>query len=500
MERKHQSATAGRPQDHTPQFPRFARWLSPDGTIGRIKREQDGSGMSEMWKRFEGQIINNSFALRQYLGGSKHSAVFLTEQPGRKGQKAAIKLIPAEPTTADLQLSRWAQAAKLSHPHILRYYQMGRCELADVALLFLVMEYAEENLAQVVPSRALSAAEAHDTIAPTVDALAYLHQEGFAHGRVKPANIMAVGNKIKLTSDGLWWMGESSIEISNSSPYDAPEKSISGFSPAGDAWSLGLTLVEALTTRLPAINGNGEVTLPPTLPAPYFDIAEQCLRRDPRERASMAQIVAQLQGPKPVQKERAEPLSLARFKPLLTPQRLIMPIMAIAALLVVVLTVPRLLRPRDENLQPILPAATDKSASPTPIEKPKAGVPAASTNSKTSSAPESPSPAELVSQGSRSPLPQHEILHEVVPSVPQSARDTIQGTVRVDVRVAVDSTGKIAKAKFESTGPSKYFARLAMQAAEGWKFAPAENNWREWLLRFEFQRSGTRVHPVQVSR
>ena len=456
--------------------------------------------MSEMWKRFEGQVINNTFPLRQYLGGSKHSAVFLTEQSGRKGQKAAIKLIPAEPTTADLQLSRWSQAAKLSHPHILRCYQMGRCQLADVALLFLVMEYAEENLAQVVPGRALTGTEAHVMLAPTVEALAYLHQEGFAHGRVKPANIMAVGDQIKLTSDGLWWMGESSIEISNSSPYDAPEKSISGFSPAGDAWSLGVTLVEALTTRLPAVNGNGEVSLPSTLPSPYSEIAQQCLRRDPRERASMAQIAAQLQTPEPVHKPKPETATLARLRPLLTPQRLMMPVMAVAALLIVILTIPRLLRPRSDNLQPTLTAVTKNSPVPPAAEKPKAGVPAASTKSKTRSEPESQSGAELISKDSRSPAPQHEILHEVVPSVPQSARDTIQGTVKVNVLVGVDPAGKVAQAKFESTGPSKYFARLAMQAAQAWKFTPSENNRREWLLRFEFQRSGTRVHPVQLSR
>lgn len=35
--------------------------------------------MSQAWKEWEGQVINRDFRLRRYLGGSEHSAVFLTE-------------------------------------------------------------------------------------------------------------------------------------------------------------------------------------------------------------------------------------------------------------------------------------------------------------------------------------------------------------------------------------------------------------------------------------
>jgi hypothetical protein len=75
--------------------------------------------MTESWKNWEGQVADGQFHLRQYLGGSDHSAVFLTE---RESQKAAIKFIPADPDNAETQLSRWRQAAKLSHPHLLRIF------------------------------------------------------------------------------------------------------------------------------------------------------------------------------------------------------------------------------------------------------------------------------------------------------------------------------------------------------------------------------------------
>ena len=49
----------------------------------------------------------------------------------------------------------------------------------------------------------------------------------------------------------------------------------------------------------------------------------------------------------------------------------------------------------------------------------------------------------------------------------------------------------------ENPGPSKYFARLATDAARKWRFAPADNqDSREWLLRFEFTHDGTTAHAA----
>ena len=74
----------------------------------------------EAWKKWEGRV-DGKFPLRQWLGGSKHSAVFLTERPGQPNQKVAIKLIAAD-AEADQQLSHWRAASQLSYPHLMRIY------------------------------------------------------------------------------------------------------------------------------------------------------------------------------------------------------------------------------------------------------------------------------------------------------------------------------------------------------------------------------------------
>src|SRR3984893_4419013 len=179
--------------------------------------------MPEAWKQWEDRIVNEEFPLLRYLGGSEHSAVFLTKRADREPQEVAIKLILANAENPELQLSWWELAAKLSHPHLLRLFQRGRCKMDGVELLYVVTEYAEESLAQILPYRSLTSAEARDMLQSVVDTLAYIHAKGFVHGHIKPANVMAVGDQIKVSSDGLCGAGESRRIVGEPAVYAAPE-------------------------------------------------------------------------------------------------------------------------------------------------------------------------------------------------------------------------------------------------------------------------------------
>ena len=88
-----------------------------------------------------------------------------------------------------------------------------------------------------------------------------------------------------------------------------------------------------------------------------------------------------------------------------------------------------------------------------------------------------------------------------MPQVSPSARRTIQGTIKVRVRVEVDAAGNVAKTTLELSGPSKYFSRVALEAAREWKFAPAradEPTVREWKLQFAFRRAKTEASAVRA--
>ncbi len=466
--------------------------------------------MTEAWKQWEGQVVNGEFRLCQYLGGSDHSAVFLTEQGERELQKAAIKLIPADQENAELQLSRWRLATRLSHPHLIRLFQMGRCHLGNMGLLYIVMEYAEEDLSQILPQRPLTPAEAREMLEPVLDALEYVHGQGFVHGHMKPANIMAVDDQLKVSSDGLCQMGESRGGLGKPGPYDPPETTGAGISPAADVWSLGMTLVEALTQRLPVweVTERGQPVLPEAMPAPFLDLARHCLDRDPQRRWTVAEIAARLKQTSRAPQEQTAP----RPQKALANWRSIVPTVAIGlALAAAILAVPMLLHRRPEAQQ--TPSVRSEQSRVQPRPEQSRGVPRTgqstekTSDEKPSSSGIAPLPTPPRSAaGASTPtggLVRGEVLQRVLPDVSPKARDTIRGTVRVSVRVHVDPSGRVVGSTFDSPGPSRYFANLASQAARRWEFAPAKVDHRyvssEWILRFEFGRTATKVVPVEAA-
>jgi len=251
--------------------------------------------MSDSWKECEGQVVDGEFPLLAHLGGSDHSVVFLTQRGRNNPEKAAIKFVQADPPNAALQLSRWQQAAQISHPNLIKLFETGRCHLAGMDLLYIVMDYAPENLAQFLPDRALSPAETRDMLEPFLETLAYLHGKGFVHGRIKPGNILAIDDQLKLSSDSIS-RGEAPPPVEKPDIYTDPEIA-RGATAAADVWSLGVTLVETLTQRVPERKDREELQFPDSMPQPFLDIVQHSLRRDPQSRWTVAEISTRLHPP-----------------------------------------------------------------------------------------------------------------------------------------------------------------------------------------------------------
>ena len=399
--------------------------------------------MTEAWEQWVGHTVDGQFHLRRYLGGSGNSAVFLTEYREPEPRNAALKLVPVSREKATRQLSRAQLGAQLSHPNLLRIFQVGLCQLGEMSLLYIVMEYADEDLSRVIPQRALSSSEARDILVPALDVLAYLHREGFVHGHLKPANILAVDYQVKIAGDLLSRIGDE------------------GLSPADDVWSLGVTLVEALTQRR---------EWPADLPAPFFDIAQHCLEKNPRRRWTVARI--------------SESLNPAAVKPR-EPQRkwLYFAAPLLAVLLVAILAGPRLLSRRG---QPVV-------VQPQPVTSERAAE-----SAQSAAAPASFRPVPSIKASAPPTDPPAGIVHQVSPEVPGKASNTIHGKVKIDVELSVDPSGSVLDAKLDPPVQSRYFGDLALQAAQRWKFAPSDGP-DKWILRFEFVRGGTKVSPERIS-
>jgi TonB family protein len=96
------------------------------------------------------------------------------------------------------------------------------------------------------------------------------------------------------------------------------------------------------------------------------------------------------------------------------------------------------------------------------------------------------------------------VLHQVIPDVPRSASNTITGRIKVKVRVEVDTSGKVTNATLTTPGPSKYFANLALKAAQQWEFTAPQLNGQPtpstWTLLFEFSKTSTKAFPSREHR
>jgi TonB family protein len=424
-----------------------------------------------------GQVVDGRFSLLRWLGNSGQGDVFLTELPGHLPQKAAIKLIPANGAYSESQMAGWTATQRLSHPHLMRLFHVGSCQINGTPLLYAVMEYAEEDLSQILPERPLTPTETREMLDPLLDALSYVHGQGLAHGHLKPSNIMAVNDQLKLSCDGIQVAGRGVKSPSPLTVYDAPERATQGLSPAADVWALGVTLVEALTQHAPVWDRSKQKVplVPESMPPPFGDIAKECLRTDPALRCTLGDIKARLNPAAPVVKISSETPKPAKAEPAKSRMT------AIVAAMIILFAVIAFLFMRS------------REASPSPATETQQTQPATETTPSQSPLPESPSSTAAVKGA---------VASQVLPEVPPNASSTIHGTVKVKVKAAVDPSGSVSDATLESAGPSRYFSGLALQAARQWKFKPPQVNGKPvsstWILQFEYQQTATTANAVET--
>jgi TonB family protein len=441
----------------------------------------------EDWKQWERRILGGRFRLRRHLGGSDDTGVFLTRY-GDGSEWAAIRLVRAEADNSEILLSRWKRASGLSHPGLIRLFEAGTCQAHETKLLYVVMEYGEENLAETLRERSLTPAEAREMLEPVADTLQYLHEFGLVHGRLKPSQILITGNQVKVASDWIHAAGEPGWGFQAPSVYEPPE-SVSGMcSPAGDVWALGVTLVEALTQTQPLQRRPKakRVFLPATLPVAFREIAHGCLQGNPRRRETAGQIAHRLRQTSPA----GEPITL--LMPKTGAARWTYAIPAIALLLGLSATL----------LGPGLPHLPVPASWFEHLPRPQTWVERAEklVGVNLTGQPPPPPPA--------APVPlvvTRHVVEKILPEISATARKTIRGTVRVSVRTQVDPSGHVASAELETHGPSPYFADQALEAARHWTFDPlpalpgsSPKPSEEWRLRFEYTTTATSAAAERV--
>jgi TonB family protein len=461
-----------------------------------------------------GQQIEDRLTLQEWLGSTDIGDVFRTELPESK--RAAILVASAENEGAAERLRDWEAAAELNHPHILRAFECGRAQVEGSDVVYLVTELPDEALGQVLPERALTADETGEMLGPILEALAYLHARGLVHGHVEPANVLVVGDQLKLSADGLQAMG--SVRRRNDRPriYEAPETGSGAVTAAADVWSLGITLIEALTQQGPRwMRSSGRDPLVPvTVPEPFAEIARRCLRVDPAQRCTLAEINAILHPAAAIPE----------------------PMLAAGAVTATSVIAAEEIGPAQEaggeSMRSAVPEAQAFRRSLRSVEEEEPGrrfpiamvmsaavllfmlimgifayshraAPAAGAadESGESGTPQAAKAIKPLPQPS-GPTVKGQVAERVVPEIPERVSQGIRGNVNVKVKLVVDHAGAVMNASIESAGRSRYFDNQALEAARKWRFRPAKIHGvaasSVWELRFDFKNDGTNVTPVEL--
>ena len=194
------------------------------------------------------------------------------------GRTVALKLVTVAHDESSARAADEARTlAQLSHPSLVQVYDAGT---DDAGRPWVVMELVDgETLADEIRRGTLPAARVADVGLAVAEGLDHVHARGLVHRDVKPANVL-VGRtgRVRLTDFGIARLVDAAKVTSTgmmvgTASYLAPEQ-VAGepVGPAADVYSLGLTLLEALTGRREYDGGTVEVALarlnrPPYVPA-----------------------------------------------------------------------------------------------------------------------------------------------------------------------------------------------------------------------------------------
>lgn len=203
------------------------------------------SGALQIGMRF------HEYRLLELLGEGAAGAVYRADKPDEESRESyTLKMFhrgDKKDEEMEATLSREFQnCAALSHPHIVYLLDWG----VHRGYYYLVSEFIEgAPLDEVSDCTLLDLCHWGRQL---TGALAYAHSQGVVHRDIKPANIMrTTDNNVKVLDFGIAARRGEEESGAGSIGYMAPEQAGGQVSPAGDFYSLGVTIYRLASGRMP---------------------------------------------------------------------------------------------------------------------------------------------------------------------------------------------------------------------------------------------------------
>ncbi len=212
-----------------------------------------------------GVVLVEKFRVERLLGEGGHGVVYagthlLLNAP------IAVKFLKVESGAAEQFVREARILFSLSHPAIVRMYDVGELARGNTRMPWVVLELLSGPTLEAELSnrrtqrRHFTAAELRAIFIPVLEGLAFAHARGVTHRDIKPANILLSRaspgrEEPKILDFGTARSAAAAFQATAGSTgftplYAAPEQwdsSIAPTSPATDVYSVALTMLECAT-------------------------------------------------------------------------------------------------------------------------------------------------------------------------------------------------------------------------------------------------------------
>jgi tRNA A-37 threonylcarbamoyl transferase component Bud32 len=262
-------------------------------------------------------LVAGRYRLSEPVGAGGMGRVWLARDEMLDRDVAVKEFVPPDWMTdvekarlRDRTLREARSAARLSHPHVVRIYDVVHADGRP----WIVMEY--------IPSRSLHQVINEDGPLPPaevarigIDVLAALnaaHRAGVLHRDIKPHNVLiGTDGRVVLTDFGLaTFVDDGAVTgpglIVGSPQYVSPERARDGASTVeSDLWSLGATLYAAVEGHSPYARDTAMATLialatedpdPPLLAGPLTPVLTGLLRHEATDRLTANEVDERLRA------------------------------------------------------------------------------------------------------------------------------------------------------------------------------------------------------------
>ncbi|WP_188433287.1 protein kinase domain-containing protein [Kroppenstedtia guangzhouensis] len=258
----------------------------------------------------EGKWLGGRYQILKHVGGGGMAVVYKAMDTAL-GRHVAVKVMNDSLSHDEDFIRRFDREARaagsLSHPNVVHVFDVGR----EGHIHYIVMEYIEgASLMDLIQKKGrIPAEEAAQIAAQVCDGLAHAHGKGIVHRDLKPHNVMCtLDGQYKLADFGISrTTGLSTITktgfVMGSVHYFSPEQARGNqVSVRSDLYSLGVTLYEMVTGRLP-FDGEEAVAIAlkhlqepvpdprsvvPDLPESLCAVILKAMEKDPEQRFQSA--------------------------------------------------------------------------------------------------------------------------------------------------------------------------------------------------------------------